>query len=387
VPTAPVGTSGDIMGDVLSLDISSLPSSSSLVLATSAGVLSSTGLQPLTYAQIEDLNVVSGGALLNLQMGDTLVRGTSGPDTIIFSQISLPGNPNNTRVRIGTLFVDFPMTGKTLTFAGDSNDYLTHSNVTFPMESHAEGGDDYIAGGMGNDYLTGGQGNDRINASGGDNIVVGDDPLSSTGLPQDSAIGGNDVLSALGGADVFYGGGGNDQVSPGAGNDYLNGGEGDDLLDGNLGDDRVYGGNGNDTLSGSSGNDLLSGGAGNDLLLGLEGNDVLIGGGGVDNLNGGNGDDLLITGSLANELSSWTSSPNTTTFDDGLYTRAADNDAALLMLLTQWSSTGNRSSLTTITNDGALDLVWGYIGNDDFNSTPGEAQDFNSFGMGSDEMF
>jgi Ca2+-binding RTX toxin-like protein len=386
-PTAPVGTSGDIVGDVLNLDITSLPSSSGLVLATAAGVLASTGLQPLTYAQIEDLNVISGGELLNLQMGDTLVRGTSGPDTVIFSQINVPSNPNNTRVRLNNLFVDFPMSGKTLTFAGDSNDYLTHSNVTFPMESHGEGGDDYIAGGSGNDLLVGGLGHDQINAGAGNNIVIGDQMLSGTSLPQDSVIGGNDILSALGGNDVFYGGGGNDQVSPGAGNDYLYGGEGDDILDGNAGDDRIYGGNGDDVLSGSAGNDLLSGGDGDDILLGLDGNDVLIGGLGTDSLNGGNGDDLLISGSVANELSSWTSVPNTTTFDANLFSRPADNDAALLILLTQWSTTGNRSSLAAITDDGVLDAVWGNAGNDDFSTTPGEAQDLNATGMGVDELF
>ncbi len=195
------------------------------------------------------------------------------------------------------------------------------------------------------------------------------------------------MLSALGGSDVFYGGGGNDSVSPGAGNDYLHGGEGNDTLDGAQGDDRIYGGPGNDILSGSEGNDLLSGGEGNDQLLGRDGNDVLIGGNGVDRLDGGGGDDLLISGSVANQHSSWTSTTNGTTFDGGLYQRASDNDAALLALLTAWSTTGNRSTLATIADDGALDLVWGYTGNDDFSITPGEAQDLNSPLMGNDESF
>jgi fibronectin-binding autotransporter adhesin len=387
-PTAPVGTLGDSVGDVLNLDLSGLPAASSFVLATLAGVINSPGLQPLSYGQIEDLNFITNNQLLNLQMGDTLVRGSSGPDSIIFSKNPTPADPTGTRVRLNAIFVDFPMSGKTLTYAGDANDYITHANVTFPMESHGEGGDDYIAGGMGNDYLIGGQGNDQINASGGDNIVVGDDELSPAGAPtQDSAVGGNDVLSALSGNDVFYGGGGSDQVSPGAGNDYLYGGEGDDILDGNLGDDRVYGGGGNDVLAGSSGNDLLSGGAGNDLLMGADGNDVLIGGTGADSLDGGSGDDLIITGSVANENSSWTSTASTTTFGAGIYSRPTDNDAALLLLLTQWSLSGDRSSLTAITNDATLDLAWGYTGNDDFNAAANEAQDFNASGMGTDETF
>ncbi len=387
-PTAPVGTIGDSVGDVLNLDLSGVPLGSSFVLATLSGVIASPGLQPLNYTQIEDLNFITNHQLLNLQLGDTLVRGSSGPDTIIFSLNPSPTQPNGVRVRLNTTFVDFPMNGKTLTYAGDANDYVTHSNVTFPMEIHGENGDDYISGGMGNDFIVGGLGNDQINASGGDNIVIGDEELTGTlPLAQDSAIGGNDILSALGGNDVFYGGGGNDQVSAGGGNDYVYGGEGDDTVDGSTGDDRLYGGGGNDILSGAVGNDLLSGGEGNDLLIGGDGNDVLIGGGGADNMNGNAGDDLLISGRLANESSSWTSQAVNATFGAALYSRSTDNDAALLILLNQWSSTNDRSSLAAITSDAIFDQVWGYTGNDDFSVSAGEAQDFNGNGMGSDELF
>ena len=386
-PTAPVGTIGDSVGDVLNLDLSGVPTASSFVLATLSGVIASPGLQPLNYGQIEDLNFITNHQLLNLQLGDTLVRGTSGQDTIIFSKNPTPADPSGTRVRLNTLVVDFPMSGKTLTYAGDANDYVTHSNVTFPMEIHGEGGDDMLFGGMGNDLIYGGLGNDQVNASGGDNIVVGDEELIGTlPLTQDSTIGGNDVLSALGGNDVFYGGGGNDQVSPGAGNDYLHGGEGDDILDGAQGDDRIYGGGGNDVLSGSAGNDLVVGGEGNDRLIGGEGNDVLIGGGGADILNGNGGDDLVISGRVANEASSWDSQTPTTTFGSGLYSRPTDNDAALLVLLTQWSTAGDRSTLAAISSDAIFDQVWGDTGNDDFSVSAGEAQDFNANGMGLDEL-
>jgi len=387
-PTAPVGTPGDSVGDVLNLDTSGLPPTSSLVLATLSGQLAGAGIEPLNYAQIEDLNYITNHQLLNLQLGDTLVQATSGPDTVIFSKNPTPAMPNGVRVRMGTLIVDFPMNGKTLTYSGDGYDYVTHSNVTFPMEIHGEGGDDMLFGGTGNDLLIGGLGNDQINASAGDNIIFGDnEPTSVDPTPQNSAVGGNDILSSLGGADVIYGGGGDDQVSPGAGNDYVYGGEGNDILDGYAGDDRVYGGGGNDVISGSEGHDLLSGGPGNDQLFGRDGNDVLIGGDGVDTLDGGAGDDLLIGGNVANQLSTWTSTTNGTTFGAGLYSRPADNDAALLALLTAWSSTNNRTTLATITDDGLLDLLWGSTGNDDFSSTPGEAQDRNSPSMGTDESF
>ena len=387
-PTAPVGTPGDSVGDVLNLDTSGLPSTSSLVLATLSGQLAGAGIEPLNYGQIEDLNYITNNQLINLQLGDTLVRATSGPDTVIFSRNPTPAMPNGVRVRLNTLVVDFPMNGKTLTEAGAGNDYVTHSNVTFPMEIHGEDGNDMLFGGTGNDLLIGGLGNDQINASAGDNILFGDNaPTTADPAPQNSTVGGNDILSSLGGADVHYGGGGDDQVSPGPGNDYLYGGEGDDILDGFAGDDRLYGGGGNDVISGSEGHDLLSGGAGNDLLFGRDGNDVLIGGDGVDSLDGGSGDDLLIGANVANQLSTWTSTTNGTTFDSSVYQRATDNDAALLALLAAWSSTGNRVTLAAVTDDGRLDVIYGSTGNDDFKATAGEAQDQGSPLMGSDESF
>ena len=77
------------------------------------------------------------------------------------------------------------------------------------------------------------------------------------------------------------------------------------------------------------------------------------------------GQNLIVSagGNVANQLSSWTSTTNGTTFGAGLYTRPTDNDAAL------------------------LDLLWGSTGNDDFSSTAGETQDKNSPWMGSDESF
>ena len=397
-PTGPALPNGDTVGDSLNIDLSSLPPSAALVLPTAAGVVVTTGLQPLSFAQIEDINLAIEHKLVNVQMGDTLVVGSSGPDLIQFSRAATPADPNLTRVRVNTLTVDFTATGKTLTFSGGQNDYVTQANVTLSAEMHGGDGDDYISGGMGNDFLDGGLGNDQINASGGDNVVWGDNVPSfpADPAPQDSAAGGNDKLSALGGNDVFYGGAGNDEISAGPGNDYISGGQGDDTLDGNIGDDRIYGGLGNDTLGGSSGNDLLSGGGGNDIMLGGTGNDVLIGGTGADTIDGGSGDDLLISGSVSNDSSSMSSVASVSDFGASTYSNVTDNDAALLTLLAQWSSAGNRSSLGTITHDGADDDLFGSTGDDDFCWEAADVADefpklippdFNAPLMGTDERF
>lgn len=126
------------------------------------------------------------------------------------------------------------------------------------------------------------------------------------------------------------------------------------------------GGAGNDVLLAGGGNDILLGGAGNDVLIGRGGRDILIGGDGRDILNGGNGDDLLIGGS--------------TTYDT--------NTAALLQILTEWTSTDSYSTrvnklrngtgglpmldATTVSDDGVRDQLiggpgmdWFFTGDDD----------------------
>jgi len=45
--------------------------------------------------------------------------------------------------------------------------------------------------------------------------------------------------------------------------------------------------------------------------------------------------------------------------------RATDNDAALMLLLTQWSNSNNKSSLGTVLGDGDTDIVVPGGGNDD----------------------
>lgn len=398
-PTGPAAPTGDTVGDVLNLDLSGLPGASALVLPTVSGIVGVTGFQSLTYAQIEDLNLIMNNQLVNVQMGDTFVRGTAGQDLIQFMKNTTFGSdPAATRVRVNTLVVDFLLTGKTFTFAGASNDYVTQSNVTNPAEVYGEGGDDYISGGMANDLLVGGLGSDQINASGGDNVVWGDNSptIPTDPAPQDAAVGGDDILSGLGGNDVFYGGGGNDSVSAGGGNDYIQGGQGNDTLGGAEGDDRIYGGLGNDVLGGGLGNDLLSAGGGDDQLAGNAGNDVLFAGAGADNMDGGGGNDLLVSGSVANENSSLTSVANTTTFNFLTYSNPADNDAALLTLLSQWGTSSNRSSIGVITHDAQDDDMSGGTGDDDFcwesfdilDELPAvNPGDFNSIGMGSDERF
>jgi Ca2+-binding RTX toxin-like protein len=336
--------------------------------------------------------------LINVQMGDTFVRGTAGADVIQFTKNTTTGSdPNAVRVRVNLMVVDLILTGKTLTYAGGSNDFLTQANVDRPAEMYGEGGDDYISGAGADDYLVGGLGFDQINAGAGNNVIFGDNsPTSVDTMPQDSTIGSSDILSALGGNDVFYGGAGDDQVSAGPGDDYVYGGRGNDTIGGSGGDDRLYGGLGNDVLGGGAGNDLLSGGDGVDRLLGDTGNDVLLAGSGADDLDGGDGNDLMVSGNVTGDGSIFSSAASTTTFGAPTYSSPLDNDAALLNLLTQWASSKDRSGLGTVTHDGADDDLFGKLGDDELSweaidilddPPAGSPSDFNTFGMGDDVRF
>ncbi|NEP18910.1 MAG: D-alanyl-D-alanine carboxypeptidase [Leptolyngbya sp. SIO4C1] len=108
------------------------------------------------------------------------------------------------------------------------------------LEGTAEA--DTVAGDLGNDIITGGD---------GDDILRGD---LNTRDPQDTVMGGNDII---------FGGDGNDRIGGKSGNDILSGDAGDDFIYGDAGDDIIMGVTGNDILVGDNG----SGGSGSDLFV------------------------------------------------------------------------------------------------------------------------
>ena len=101
-------------------------------------IVAATGFQPLSYTQIEDINLIINNQLINVQMGDVFVRGSAGADLIQFMRAGTPADPFRTRARINTLVTDFTLTGKTVTYAGASNDYITQANLTVPAEAYGE---------------------------------------------------------------------------------------------------------------------------------------------------------------------------------------------------------------------------------------------------------
>ncbi|WP_254508263.1 beta strand repeat-containing protein [Anatilimnocola floriformis] len=334
-----------------------------------------TGLDLFSFTVSDGLNSDDGLVRITIQgtqpvvtpsNGDLLVIGTPDPDIIIISPVS--AGIVQVRTDRGSAF--YPISVQLIVNAGEGNDYVIATNLQVPVTLDLGEGDDYASGGLQNDLIIGGAGSDQINASGGDNVVWGD-----TLGEQDLNTGGNDVLSSLGGNDVMYGGGGNDQLFPGAGNDYVHAGQGDDVVSAGAGNDRVFGSGGNDQLYGDEGDDVLVGGSGSDTLVGRTGDDLLIGGVGSDALNGDEGSDLLIAGDV-------TISGSTLVGDA--------SDLALMALLAAWTPAHPAGVATSVVvgNDGAVDSLQGYTGDDDFYLSANDAAgDLGLPFMGTDRTY
>src|SRR5262249_33037740 len=236
-PTAPFNaTAGNTVGDTLNLDLTpsyANPSAVAIV-RTVSGIAQTTGYKTLNFSDIEAINLVDGGLLTRVQMGDLYIRGTQNADLI---QFGATGLPNVSSTRINNTVQNLLVTTKAIVYARGGNDVVTLGTLPVRAEFYGEAGDDYLAGYKFDDLLVGGDGNDRLLGGEGNNELWGDN-LGEQNL----AVGGNDVISAGSGNDKIYGGGGGDNIVAGGGNDYAYGGAGDDTIDGGDGDDRLYGG-------------------------------------------------------------------------------------------------------------------------------------------------
>ncbi|WP_254508483.1 lamin tail domain-containing protein [Anatilimnocola floriformis] len=380
-PISRVFPANDPDGPVLTFAIVMLPSFGTISgFNTATGAYTytpnagTTGLDVVMFSVTDGLSTATGtvrfavqepGTSVSAVGGDLFVTGTPGDDMIIVSKSAT--NQVIVRTQFGAGY--YPLTNQLFINAREGNDTVTVSSLTNPTTIDLAAGNDYASGSMANDTIIGGDGADQINASGGENIVWGDNVGE-----QNLAAGGDDVLSSLDGNDVMYGGGGNDQLYSGGGNDYVHAGQGNDLVSAGAGNDRIFGGQGNDGLYGDEGDDIIVGGSGNDTLIGRTGNDILIGGLGADQMNGDEGADLLIGGDTTNSGSS---------------TAGDANDVALLAMLTSWNATRPAGLATPLLagNDNSIDTLSGYTGDDDFYVNTGDlTPDLNGNGMGIDRV-
>ena len=146
-----------------------------------------------------------------------------------------------------------------------------------------------------------------------------------------------------------------------------------------MADNLIVGFAGNDTLNGLAGNDVLLGGLGNDRLNGGAGNDWLVGGQGTDMLYGGLGDDLLVGGSAPSFEADSASLPTEIRVAriDTLMSEWTNNNrsyAQRVQRLQNGVGSGNsvKLSSSTLTNDHAIDRLYGEEGDDWFWSSVGD---------------
>jgi hypothetical protein len=384
-PSAAAGIAGDQPLDVLNLDVSAL--GPPILLATAVGPGQPSAVQtlgaapshqPVSWVEIEDLNLADRGVWTAVAMGDLYIRGSDAVDTISFLATR---DPLVAGVRVNAFQGSFAVPGRIVVDARGGNDYVMMGSLNRPAEIYGGAGDDYLSGYLADDKLVGGPGRDRVHGGGGENILWGDDDPVAAGLPDTqvnrqllAAAGPGplaeplyaDILSSDSGHDTVYGGPAADQITTGGGDDWALGGHGNDTIGTSGGNDRLYGGDGNDNLGGGEGHDVLNGGAGNDVLNALTGHDVLIGGTGDDTLSGDQGRDLLLDGAATY---GGAASESQSAGDDA--------DLAMQALLADWLADFVVSGV--LTNDHAgLDKLRGGLAEADtfWTGAPAELLDF-----------
>jgi hypothetical protein len=103
------------------------------------------GISPLTWTQIEDINVVDQGKLTNVQMGDLFARTTPAADLVQITRNPTLLNPNQVRLRLTSTIGNYSASNKTIIYGGGANDTITQANLTIPAEFYGEAGDDYLS--------------------------------------------------------------------------------------------------------------------------------------------------------------------------------------------------------------------------------------------------
>lgn len=252
-----------------------------------------------TYAQGSELHGDGGDDVLRSSVGNDILDGGSGEDTVIFTgvrssyTISVSGgvttvsnaDGSDTVTNVERLqFADMvtngvggperpPIDG---TSSPDTLDGTANADTINGFDGndviYGQAGNDVIDGGAGNDYLDGGSGADQMAGGAGDDVFLVD---NANDVLNEAAGEGTDIAYAT--ANLTLGEFSSVETLvavSGAGAITLIGSSYSNTLIGNAHDNFLRGGGGNDTLVGDDGNDRLSGEAGNDGLIGGRGSDT-----------------------------------------------------------------------------------------------------------------
>jgi Ca2+-binding RTX toxin-like protein len=284
----------------------------------------------LSYAVLEDRNVLSADVLVELVQGTLSITGTDVKEVVRVveyqqDEILVGVLQEGSRYELHRFDAD-DVTD--VYFSGKAGNDVFVNRTSLESKAYGNDGDDWLLGGSNIDVLHGGSGNDNLRGFEGDDSLHGDygkdriyghagDDSIYGWYGNDVLIGGDgdDYVSGYKGNDIIFGGEGDDVLKGHEGNDFLAGHSGNDELYGWKGDDLLFAGEGDDYVSGYWGDDFLSGEAGNDVIKGHLGNDRMFGGDGDDDLygwvgndrmNGGEGNDELWGGDDNDVLIGWT---------------------------------------------------------------------------------
>ena len=263
-----------------------------------------------------------GNDVLSVGLGNHMLTGGSGIDTVAFSEGGFPevGVTIDLNLQGGAQATgagSWTLSGFENVAGGQLDDMLT-----------GDGGANILAGNAGNDILVGGVGDDVLYGDG--TIDLNTNRVITTFADVGAAFGwvdGNDTLEGGLGNDLINGGGGSDTASYAHASGGVTvtltttggsstGADGNDTL---VSIENVIGSSFNDTLIGNSGANVLDGGAGNDTAsyatatggitvtltatggssTGAGGNDTLIS---IENVIGSGFNDVLMGNSGANTL-------------------------------------------------------------------------------------
>lgn len=321
-----------------------------------------TGTQKVTMTAADQNNAVSSKATASiaisaagLQGTQLFVGGTLSSDIIAIMPTTTAGEVD---VRINGVSVGhFQSATKLIVYGQDGDDSISiDPRLPVPTELNGGNGNDLLTGGGGNDSLLGGPGNDTY-------AFVTTSPLGSDTINDASGIDTLNFSGSTAGLTLNLSLTTTQTVSPnlkfklasGAAIENVTGGSGNDILIGNGLDNVLNGGTGNDVLVGLGGHDTL--------MAGGTGRNILIGGDGADHLIGAAGDDLLIGGNYVNQTNvasiiairnEWTSSSDYNTRVGHLTTTNGGLNGS------------TRLSASTVTDDGAADVLTGNGGLDWF---------------------
>ena len=336
-------------------------------------------------------------------MGDLFARTTPNADLVQITRNPTPLNPNQVRLRITATIGNYS--------ASEQDDHLRRrherhdhaGNLTIPAEFYGEAGDDYLSGAMNNDWLVGGTGQRPDQRQRRRQRDLGrqrsDDsrPIRSRRI---SAVGGDDTSAASAATTSSTAAAAMTRSAPAAATIMPTAAKGTTRSTATTATIACTAAPATTCSAAHAGNDLLSGGDGRRQAVRRRRQRRAVRRHGHRPARRRRRQRPARERQRGQRRAALDRARRAPARTARRPTRnGADNDAALLTLLTQWGTLSNRGTLgigPAITHDGVNDDLFGGTGDDDFcwetadvldNPPASPRPTYNASGMGTDERF